>query len=87
MTTIAAPHRRPRIIDSFRETLHERTDVPAYVVRAIVSVRADGCGDMWDRERVLALAAADGHEEAAAWLGGNRHLYFVALRQAALQQR
>lgn len=82
MTMIAAPARRPKIIDSEHESYHERSDVPPFVNDALRAVRDSGWRDMWDRETVLMLAATYGYDGAAEWLAARRHLYFIALAQA-----
>lgn len=74
--------RQPRIVDSFHESNHERTEIPPFVVEAVAQVRASGWKDMWNREAVLMLAASGGDQDAAEWLAMRRHLYFVALRRA-----
>jgi hypothetical protein len=83
-TFAAAPHRSVRIVDGARELgpWHERRAVPPTVVRAIGDVTMLGWQDMVDRESVIFLADSLGHRDAAAWLASNRHLYFIALRQA-----
>ena len=77
-------HRPVRIMDPGREVdpCHEARGVPDNVRRAIADVRLMGWDDMLDRENVLFLAGSLGHRRAAAWLAANRHLYFIAMRQA-----
>jgi hypothetical protein len=85
LQTIAA---RPRASRAIRikdiehevDLCHESVYIPASVPRALAAVRLLQGQDMLQRERVIELAGGMGHGEAAAWMAGHRHLYFVALR-------
>jgi hypothetical protein len=64
------------------DSCHELYRIPAQAIEALSAVEMCGWDDMCDRRRVLALARVLGRTAGADWLEANRHLYFVALRQA-----
>jgi hypothetical protein len=77
----ATPHaiREIRIIDAEYEL---PPTVPVAVLRALDRVRKTRLIDMYDRERVITQAREMRMHDPARWLAANRHLYFIALREA-----
>jgi hypothetical protein len=60
---------------------HESREVPQEVLAAMALIRRFRLADMYDCERVIAVARTLGFEDGAAWLRANRHLYFLVLRR------
>lgn len=60
----------------------DREQVPYSVVHGLRTTLYGQPLDACARELVTRAVAQQGFREEAAWLRANRHLYFVALRQA-----